>query len=78
MTSSESSSQAHAFCDKFAIVGLGYIAGKYLNMSSKALQVEAVRRAMADAGLKRTDTRYLPQYAGKKRYSWLKTARPTS
>lgn len=39
----------------FAICGLGFIAGKGLAMSARSLQAEAARRAIEDAGLKRSD-----------------------
>jgi acetyl-CoA acetyltransferase len=39
---------------KFAICGLGVVTGKGLRMSARTLQAEAARRAIADAGLKRS------------------------
>jgi len=43
------------FRDKFAIVGLGMVTGRHLGVTARTLQVEATRRAMEDAGLKRED-----------------------
>ena len=40
---------------KFAIVGLGSLNGRGLAMSSRTLQAEAARRAIADAGLEKRD-----------------------
>lgn len=40
---------------KFAICGLGVINGKGLGLSPRTLQAEAARRAIEDAGLKRSD-----------------------
>lgn len=42
---------AKAFKDKFAIVGLGLLAGSYPEQSMRGLQAEAARMAIADAGL---------------------------
>jgi len=41
--------------DRYAICGLGVINGKGLGLSARTLQAEAARRAIADAGLKRSD-----------------------
>ncbi|HWG05926.1 MAG TPA: thiolase family protein [Beijerinckiaceae bacterium] len=40
---------------KFAIVGLGVVNGRGLAQSSRTLQAEAARRAIADAGLRKSD-----------------------
>jgi acetyl-CoA acetyltransferase len=40
---------------QFAVVGLGVVNGRNLNMSSRALQAEAARLAIADAGLRPQD-----------------------
>lgn len=42
---------AKAFKDKFAIAGLGLLAGSYPEQSMRGLQAEAARMAIADAGL---------------------------
>ncbi len=45
----------HSFAGKFAIVGLGYLAGRFPGKTARSLEVEAVRRAIEDAGLDRND-----------------------
>jgi acetyl-CoA acetyltransferase len=45
----------HPFSSKFAIVGLGFQAGKLPGHSARALETEAVRLAIQDAGLKPQD-----------------------
>ncbi|MFC1815154.1 thiolase family protein [Thermodesulfobacteriota bacterium] len=42
------------FKEKFAIVGLGMVTGKQPGVTRRALQIEAARRAIADAGLIKT------------------------
>ena len=42
---------AKALRKKFAIVGMGLLAGRFPNRSSRALQAEAARLAIEDAGL---------------------------
>src|SRR5512142_1359403 len=44
---------AHPFSRKYAIVGMAFQAGHLAGQSARALQVEAVRRAIEDAGLRR-------------------------
>ena len=44
-----------AFARKFAIVGFGMVTSRRLGVTGRALEVEAARQAIADAGLKRTD-----------------------
>src|SRR5688572_9241903 len=46
---------AHDFSGKYAIVGLGVLVGRFPGHSARALQVEAVRLAIEDAGLRRED-----------------------
>ncbi len=43
------------FKDKLAIMGLGMVTGRQPGVTGRTLQVEATRRAMEDAGLKRKD-----------------------
>jgi hypothetical protein len=44
-----------ALKNKIAIVGVGILAGRYLERSGRALQTEAARLAIEDAGLRPTD-----------------------
>src|SRR4051794_41001782 len=46
---------AHQFSGKYAIVGMGMLTGRFPDKSARSLQVEAVRRAIEDAGLRRQD-----------------------
>lgn len=46
---------AHHFSRKYAIVGLGVLAGRFPGRSPRTLEVEAVRLAIEDAGLQRQD-----------------------
>src|SRR6476469_6430616 len=46
---------AHPFSKKYAIVGLGVVTGRFPDRSARTLETEAVRIAIEDAGLKRTD-----------------------
>jgi acetyl-CoA acetyltransferase len=43
------------FARRFAIAGLGVVAGRFPDRSARTLQVEAARRAIDDAGLQRQD-----------------------
>ena len=43
------------FSRKYAVVGVGKIAGRFQNRSARSLQVEAARMAIEDAGLNRAD-----------------------
>ena len=55
------------FKNKLAIVGLGRVTGKQPNTTVRSIQVEAVRLAIKDAGLKREDIDgavELPMFAG--------------
>ncbi len=45
----------HSFSGKYAIVGLGALVGRFPGRSARALEVEAVRLAIEDAGLQRSD-----------------------
>ena len=45
----------HPFSGKFAIVGLGFLAGKLPGKSARTLETEAVRLAIQDAGLRPQD-----------------------
>jgi acetyl-CoA acetyltransferase len=46
---------SHPFSRKYAIVGLGVLAGRFPGKTARALQTEAVRLAIEDAGLRRQD-----------------------
>ena len=46
---------AHAFSRKFAIAGMGVLAGHFPGRSARSLEVEAARLAIEDAGLDRKD-----------------------
>ncbi len=46
---------AHQFSRKYAIVGAAFLAGRFPGKTARSLQVEAVRRAIEDAGLRRED-----------------------
>lgn len=46
---------ARGFAGKYAIVGMGVLAGRFPGQSALALQTEAARRAIEDAGLRRQD-----------------------
>jgi len=45
----------HSFSRKYAIVGMGVMAGRFPGKSARSLEVEAVRLAIEDAGLRRQD-----------------------
>lgn len=44
-----------SFARRFALVGLGVVAGRFPDRSARTLQVEAARRAIDDAGLARNE-----------------------
>ncbi len=46
---------ASEFSRKYAIVGMGVLAGRFPGRSARSLQVEAARMAIEDAGLRRQD-----------------------
>lgn len=45
----------HPFSGKYAIAGMAFLAGRFPGVSARSLEVEAVRRAIEDAGLRRED-----------------------
>ena len=45
----------HAFSGKYAIAGMAFLAGRFPGRTARALEVEAVRLAIEDAGLRRED-----------------------
>ncbi len=45
----------HAFSGKYAIAGMAFLAGRFPGKSARSLEVEAVRLAIEDAGLRRED-----------------------
>ncbi|MDE3113400.1 MAG: thiolase family protein [Chloroflexota bacterium] len=45
----------HAFSGKYAIAGMAFLAGRFPGKTARTLEVEAVRLAIEDAGLRRED-----------------------
>ena len=45
----------HSFSRKYAIAGMGVLAGRFPGKSARSLEVEPVRLAIEDAGLRRED-----------------------
>ncbi len=43
----------HAFSGRYAIAGMAFLAGRFPGKSARSLEVEAVRLAIEDAGLRR-------------------------